>query len=111
MDGLAKRKGFMSHLPLELPASLRLTRLTQHSFQTARLRSRDRVKPYLLAGKSKLAGMLSTRSFVKLPCEEEDAKITGSTRSLDRRLLALNVRGTLRGAVSSLSMVIDAKIA
>jgi len=30
-----------------------------------------------------------------LPKEPEDAKLTGGTRSLDRRLLALNVAGTL----------------
>jgi hypothetical protein len=30
-----------------------------------------------------------------LPKEPEDAKLTGGTRSLDRRLLALNIAGTL----------------
>jgi hypothetical protein len=30
-----------------------------------------------------------------LPREPEDARLTGGTRSLDRRLLALNVAGTL----------------
>jgi hypothetical protein len=30
-----------------------------------------------------------------LPKEPEDARLTGGTRSLDRRLLALNVAGTL----------------
>ena len=67
------------------------------------------IKPYLVTRTSRLAGVLGVRQFVKLPCEEEDAKITGTTRSLDRRLLALNVRGSLR--ISSLSLVIDAKIA
>jgi hypothetical protein len=34
-------------------------------------------------------------AFTSLPGESEDAKITGATRSLDRRLLALNLQGTL----------------
>lgn len=33
--------------------------------------------------------------FVRLPNEPEDARMTGVTRSLNRRLLALNVNGTL----------------
>lgn len=48
-----------------------------------------------------------------LPKEPEDARLTGGTRSLDRRLLALNVAGTLgkrkpaseRGVPSMLSAV------
>lgn len=35
------------------------------------------------------------RSLFSLPKEPEDARLTGGTRSLDRRLLALNVAGTL----------------
>jgi hypothetical protein len=34
-------------------------------------------------------------SSFTLPKEPEDARITGGTRSLDRRLLALNVAGSL----------------
>jgi hypothetical protein len=97
----------MSHLPMQLPATLRLANLPERPRPL-----RSTVKPYLIARTSRLAEVLGVRSFVKLPCEEEDAKITGSTRSLDRRLLALNVRGTLRSTgFSSLSLVIDAKIA
>jgi hypothetical protein len=33
-------------------------------------------------------------AFSALPKEPEDARITGGTRSLDRRLLALNLPGT-----------------
>jgi hypothetical protein len=40
---------------------------------------------------------IQTKSrFVRLPHEPEDARITGVTRSLHRRLLALNLRGSLR---------------
>jgi len=35
------------------------------------------------------------RSLFSLPKEPEDARLTGGTRSLDRRLLALNIAGTL----------------
>ncbi len=31
-------------------------------------------------------------SFISMPAEPEDAHITGATRSLSRRLLALNIR-------------------
>jgi hypothetical protein len=34
-------------------------------------------------------------SLLRLPKEPEDARLTGGTRSLDRRLLALNLAGTL----------------
>ena len=37
----------------------------------------------------------SARTLFSLPKEPEDARLTGGTRSLDRRLLALNVAGTL----------------
>lgn len=33
--------------------------------------------------------------LLTLPNEPEDARLTGATRSLDRRLLALNLAGTL----------------
>ena len=35
---------------------------------------------------------LSTASLFSMPREPEDARLTGGTRSLDRRLLALNLR-------------------
>jgi hypothetical protein len=39
---------------------------------------------------------LGKSRFARLPEEPEDARITGVTRSLNRRLLALNVPGSLR---------------
>ncbi len=39
------------------------------------------------------ASVLKSR-FARLPQEPEDARMTGVTRSLSRRLLALNVRGS-----------------
>ena len=39
---------------------------------------------------------LEKSRFARLPHEPEDARITGTTRSLPRRLLALNLSGTLQ---------------
>ena len=47
--------------------------------------------------------------FARLPEEPEDARITGVTRSLTRRLLALNVPGSLR--IPADEMLVVAKIA
>jgi hypothetical protein len=38
--------------------------------------------------------LVGRTAFEPLPKESEDAKITGATRSLDRRLLALNLNGS-----------------
>jgi hypothetical protein len=38
--------------------------------------------------------LISKSRFARLPQEPEDARMTGVTRSLQRRLLALNVQGT-----------------
>jgi len=40
------------------------------------------------------------RLLSMLPNEPEDARLTGGTRSLDRRLLALNLHGTLKKPVA-----------
>jgi len=45
--------------------------------------------------------------FVRLPHEPEDARMTGVTRSLNRRLLALNVNGSFY----SMALLNHAKIA
>ena len=37
---------------------------------------------------------LATSRFIRLPHEPEDARMTGVTRSLNRRLLALNLAGS-----------------
>jgi hypothetical protein len=41
---------------------------------------------------------LAPRALFALPKEPEDARITGGTRSLDRRLLALNFSGSHPGS-------------
>ena len=49
-------------------------------------------RPFLVSGRKERTG---ATGFMVLPKESEDARITGSTRSLDRRLLALNLKGSL----------------
>jgi hypothetical protein len=49
----------------------------------------------LIAGPEARAISLAKSRFARLPQEPEDARITGMTRSLNRRLLALNVPGSL----------------
>ena len=78
----------MSFLRNAVPASLRLP-----ISQSGGMRPQ---KTTLIAGPEARAMSLSRSRFSKLPQEPEDARLTGVTRSLNRRLLALNVPGSLR---------------
>jgi hypothetical protein len=52
-------------------------------------------RPYLVTGPRRKP-VTSTQQYLALfPHESEDARLTGSTRSLYRRLLALNLPGAL----------------
>jgi hypothetical protein len=51
--------------------------------------------PQIARPEGRAASLVKSR-FAPLPQEPEDARLTGVTRSLHRRLLALNVSGTLR---------------
>jgi hypothetical protein len=53
------------------------------------------------------AAVLSKSRFYRLPQEPEDARLTGVTRSLHRRLLALNLYGSLLRPV----VLLDSRIA
>ena len=64
--------------------------------------STEESRPYLIAGRK---GRTPSTAFISLPKEPEDARITGATRSLDRRLLALNLRGSLGGSLIRGSLV------
>ncbi len=64
-------------------------------------------RPVMMASGPARAAALSKSRFARLPQEPEDARMTGVTRSLQRRLLALNVNGTRIQAES----LLDAKIA
>ncbi len=49
----------------------------------------------LIAGAEARAISMAKSRFARMPQEPEDARMTGVTRSLNRRLLALNVSGSL----------------
>jgi hypothetical protein len=50
-------------------------------------------RPYLVTGKDRKVARAAQRYPGLFPHEPEDARITGTTRSLYRRLLALNLPG------------------
>jgi hypothetical protein len=81
----------MSNLYDASPSSLR------HPLQVSRfahnLLTRSN-RPLLMAAGPARAAALSKGRFARLPQEPEDARITGVTRSLQRRLLALNIKGS-----------------
>lgn len=52
-------------------------------------------RPGLLQPQTSTPLKFDRRFLALLPHESEDARLTGSTRSLNRRLLALNLRGTV----------------
>ncbi len=55
-------------------------------------------RAYLVGPASRKDVGYAASNFASLPHETEDVRITGGTRSLVRRLLALNVEGTLSGS-------------
>ncbi len=50
-------------------------------------------RPYLINGQKRKPASAAQQSSFLFPHESEDARLTGSTRSLYRRLLALNLPG------------------
>ena len=80
----------MATLQSHIPASLRSNSPSRRA-NSGNTTTEDS-RPYLVAGRKERT---ACTTFLALPKEPEDAKITGATRSLDRRLLALNIRGTL----------------
>ena len=80
----------MATLLTHTPASLRSSSPT---WSAPSARSHEALRPYLIAGRKERTASVGRTAFIALPKESEDARITGSTRSLDRRLLALNLRG------------------
>ena len=89
----------MATLQTHLPASLRIPsrranpgNLTEDS------------RPYLIAGRKGRTPAVGKTAFIALPKESEDARITGATRSLDRRLLGLNLQGSRKSMLMSVTM-------
>jgi hypothetical protein len=86
----------MAIFPTHTPASR--TPLAQHgsgsSGGSKSSSPADTIRPYLIMGGKGRTAPAGKTTFQALPKEAEDAHITGSTRSLDRRLLGLNLRGS-----------------
>lgn len=83
----------MPPLPKFPPSSLRLPPSLTGNNPNTRLPEQ---RPYLISAsfrRAEVSGMrtIETRTLTLFPHESEDARLTGSTRSLFRRLLALNL--------------------
>lgn len=79
----------MTILQSTSPASLRsgsVTRENRSGFGTD-------PRPYLVTGQRRKSVVSAQKYLSLFPHESEDARLTGSTRSLYRRLLALNLPG------------------
>jgi hypothetical protein len=83
----------MAILQSQIPASLRNLPPTS-SRRTGPENLADVTRPYLMAARKVRSPAIGSKAFIALPMESEDARITGATRSLDRRLLALNLYGS-----------------
>jgi hypothetical protein len=82
----------MNPLSDAIPSSLRKPVETSRFVQNLTNRAS---RPIPLPAGQARAAVLSKSRFARLPQEPEDARLTGVTRSLNRRLLALNINGTL----------------
>ncbi len=82
----------MISLPNALPSSLRKPVESSRFAQDLMTRSAGKA---LIAGPEARTAALQKSRFARLPQEPEDARMTGVTRSLTRRLLALNLSGSL----------------
>ncbi len=68
-------------------------------------------RPYLVPERKSRTGSIGKSIFIALAKESEDARITGATRSLDRRLLGLNLRGSKMSVKPVSEMMSDIKSA
>ena len=70
-------------------------------------------RPYLITGLKRTSATSANQCLALFPHESEDARLTGCTRSLYRRLLALNLPGSLTRiqAYSETTVVFGSKIA
>lgn len=69
-------------------------------------------RPYLINGLKRKSAVSPKACLALFPHESEDARLTGCTRSLYRRLLALNLPSLTRiQAHSETMLIVDSKIA
>jgi len=81
----------MSNVYNAIPSSLRKPVEPSRFVQTLAARAQ---RPLLIPNGLAHTMALSKSRFARLPQEPEDARLTGVTRSLQRRLLALNLKGS-----------------
>jgi hypothetical protein len=93
------------------PASLRTASPSQRAGSGNPHIATEAARPYLIAGRKGRTPAVGKTAFMALPRESEDARITGSTRSLDRRLLALNLQGSKKSVKPSSKGITDILIA
>jgi hypothetical protein len=89
----------MATLQTHIPASLRIPSRRANPGSLTEV-----TRPYLIAGRKGRTPVVGRTAFIALPKESEDARITGATRSLDRRLLALNLQGSRKSMSMSVKM-------
>lgn len=78
----------MNILPKSAPSSVR----PGSSYPKTRIGAREpEPRPYLISLQARRAGAPQRPALPLFPHESEDARLTGSTRSLYRRLLGLNL--------------------
>jgi hypothetical protein len=94
----------MSNFSDATPSSLRKPVESSRFVQS--LAARGQRPVVMVSGAARVAALSKSR-FARLPHEPEDARLTGVTRSLNRRLLALNLCGTLL----HLDSLVESKIA
>lgn len=95
----------MSTFQDSIPSSIRKPVVSSRFAQElAKLYSRPSLAQYAVAGPR----VVVKSRFARLPHEPEDAKLSGVTRSLHRRLLALNIKGSL---LEDCKMLLPARIA
>jgi hypothetical protein len=82
----------MATLHTHMPSSLRAAAPSPRSNVPPVNPPVEASRPYLIAGRKGRTPAIDKTAFLALPKESEDARITGSTRSLDRRLLGLNIK-------------------
>jgi hypothetical protein len=100
----------MANLQSHTPASLRAATPGKRSNASNVNAMTEAARPYLIAGRKGRTAAVNKTAFMALPKESEDARITGSTRSLDRRLLGLNLKG-VQSVKAPSSNVTDIRIA
>jgi hypothetical protein len=78
----------MHTLQKSIPSSIRTGSVDSRAPQATR---GTEPRPYLVPAQQRRGGAPQQRTLPLFPHESEDARLTGTTRSLYRRLLALNL--------------------